>query len=418
MKDGKRVILYLILGIVLIVCTSCRKTDETKLKKVESYESSEGSLNTQKIERKEENKDEYKDEYIEKEVDKVEEKAEDAEDLEQREEVGVSLKEERVPVKVKGIYISGPKAGSSGMDDLIALVEETQLNAMVIDVKNDAGEITYKMNSDTVKQIGASKNYISDMPKLIETLKGKGIYLIARIVSFKDPLLAEKKPELALKKEDGSIFRDKKGLAWVNPYKKEVWDYLLEVSKEAVNLGFDEIQYDYIRFSTDSGMKEVVFSEDLDRTKEEVITEFVKYMNENLTNLGVYISADVYGVVISSEMDQKIVGQDYKEMAENLDYICPMIYPSHYSNGSFGVDYPDLDPYTIVKEALSQSVVVLEDTKAATVRPWLQDFTATWLSNHKKYAKEEIQTQIKAVEDAGYEEWILWNGSNRYTRLD
>ncbi len=323
------------------------------------------------------------------------------------------------PVKVKGIYVTGPKAGSGGMDDLISLVEETKINAMVIDVKNDSGEITYNIDNRTAKKIGARKKYVSDMPGLIESLKNKDIYLIARIVAFKDPILAEEKPELALRKKDGSIFRDKSGLAWVNPYKKEVWDYLLEISKEAAALGFDEIQFDYIRFSTDSAMKNVDFGKEAkDKTKEEVITEFTKYMKDNLSDLSVYVSADVYGIIINSEVDQKIVGQDYKDMAENLDYICPMIYPSHYADGSYGVKHPDLDPYTIVKEALSESVMVLEDTKAATVRPWLQDFTASWLSNHQTYDKDQIEAQIQAVEDAGYEEWILWNGSNRYTRLD
>ncbi|MFA9462987.1 MAG: putative glycoside hydrolase [Velocimicrobium sp.] len=331
----------------------------------------------------------------------------------------LSPKEARKPVSVHGIYVTGPKAGSSSMDELISLVEDTKLNAMVIDVKNDAGEITYKMDLESVKEIGAAKNYITDMPNLIKTLKSKGIYLIARVVAFKDPILAEERPELALKGKDGSIFRDKSGLAWVNPYETKVWDYLLEVSKQAASLGFDEIQYDYIRFSTDSHMKQVDFGEAAkSKSKEDVITEFTKYMYENLSNLGVYVSADVYGIVINSPIDQKIVGQNYKNMAENLDYICPMIYPSHYADGSFGVEHPDLDPYAIVNKALNDSVLVLSDTKAATVRPWLQDFTATWLSSHQTYGKEQVESQIQAVEDAGYDEWILWNGSNRYTKLD
>lgn len=325
------------------------------------------------------------------------------------------------PCKVKGIYITGPMAGTNrGMKNLIDLVDRTELNTVVIDIKNDSGEITYKMDNEVAKKIGATKNYISNIEDLVHTLKEKNIYLIARVVAFKDPILAENNKDLSLQNKDGSIFRDKSGLAWVNPYNKKVWDYLVSVSKEAVKLGFDEIQFDYIRFSTDSGMKQVDFgSESKDKTKMDIITEFTKYAYEQLSPLGVYVSADVYGTIINSDIDAKIVGQNYAEMSKYLDYICPMIYPSHYGNGAYGVQYPDLDPYMIINKALEDSKKVLdtnlEDQHQAIVRPWLQDFTATWLDKYKKYTGKEIKAQIKGVYDAGYEEWILWNGSNRYT---
>lgn len=325
------------------------------------------------------------------------------------------------PVKVKGIYVTGPMAGSTNnMAGLIELVESTELNTMVIDIKNDSGEITYKMDNDIAKEIGATVNYISDIKDLVARLKEKGIYLIARVVAFKDPILAESKPELSIKNADGTIFRDRSKLAWVNPYKKEVWEYLISVSKEAAELGFDEIQFDYIRFSTDSGMKQVSFGEEAtDKSKIEAITEFTKYAYEELSPLGVYVSADVYGTIISSDVDAKIVGQSYAQMAKYLDYICPMIYPSHYANGSYGIDYPDLEPYDLIKKALEDSQIILktneDEEHQAIVRPWLQDFTATWVEQHQKYDAEEIKEQIQGVYDAGYEEWILWNGSNRYT---
>lgn len=325
------------------------------------------------------------------------------------------------PVKVKGIYVTGPMAGSTNnMAGLIELVESTELNTMVIDIKNDSGEITYKMDNDVAKEIGATVNYISDIKDLVARLKEKGIYLIARVVAFKDPILAESKPELSIMNADGTIFRDRSNLAWVNPYKKEVWEYLISVSKEAAELGFDEIQFDYIRFSTDSGMKQVSFGEEAtDKSKIEAITEFTKYAYEELSPLGVYVSADVYGTIISSDVDAKIVGQSYAQMAKYLDYICPMIYPSHYANGSYGIDYPDLEPYDLIKKALEDSQIILktneDEEHQAIVRPWLQDFTATWVKQHQKYDAEEIKEQIQGVYDAGYEEWILWNGSNRYT---
>lgn len=328
--------------------------------------------------------------------------------------------DKRIPRKVKGIYVSGPMAGTATyMDELIDLVDTTELNAMVIDIKNDNGEITYDMDLPEAKELNANANYIGNMEELISKLKKKDIYLIARIVAFKDPVLAKGKPELSLKKKDGAIFYDKSGLSWVNPYKKEVWEYLVSVAKEAAIIGFDEIQFDYIRFSTDSGMKEVDFGEDgKNKSKIEVITDFTKYACENLKPLGVYVSADVYGTIIDSKVDAEIVGQDYKEMAKYLDYICPMIYPSHYQNGSYGIDYPDLKPYDLILNALNKSRTVLgeDKNKTAVVRSWLQDFTATWLNPHKIYGADEIRAQIQAVYDAGYEEWILWNGSNNYTK--
>lgn len=330
-------------------------------------------------------------------------------------------KDIRTPVRVKGIYVTGPKAGSEGMNQLIKLVEETELNAMVIDIKNDSGEITYKMDHALVKELGASKAYIKDIDELVQTLKEKKIYLIARIVAFKDPILAEKKPEYSIKNKDGSIFRDKDGLAWVNPYEPYVWEYLVEVAKEAVKLGFDEIQFDYIRFSTDKAMKQADFGlEQEGKTKQEAINKFTAYAMEQLMPLGVFVSADVYGAIINSEADASIVGQDYANMARNLDYICPMIYPSHYADGAYGIDYPDTKPYDLIYKVLVDSKKTLKTDHTtkhqAIVRPWLQDFTASWLKNYIPYGKEEIQAQIQALYDAGYEEWILWNGSNQYTK--
>ena len=391
--------------------------------------------------------------------------------------------EERV--KVKGIYVTGAMAGTSGMDDLIALVDRTELNAMVIDVKNDDGRVVYEMDTPMVSETGSAQKLVSDMPELIRTCKEHGIYLIARIVAFKDPFLAEKRTDLALHDEAGRLFRDSSGLAWVNPYKKEVWEYLLEIAEEAAAIGFDEIQFDYIRFSTDSGMKHVDFGPEAEgKDKEAVITEFTKYASERLHELGVPVSADVYGIVIDSELDASLVGQNYFEMSKYLDYISPMVYPSHYGPGNLGLAVPDAQPYETIYRSMSASREVLSgirteeeretvsgngvpeketsisgndaskndtsvsgndasdpgafvsgneaagadreehpDPKAlepaeeirAQVRPWLQDFTATWVDGHITYGPEEIRAQIRAVYDVGYDEWILWNAANRYT---
>ena len=255
----------------------------------------------------------------------------------------------------------------------------------------------------------------------MQKLKEHNIYPIARVVAFRDPYLAEKKPEWSLHVADGSIYRDHKGLAWVNPYKQEVWDYLVEVGKQAGELGFKEIQFDYIRFAVDSTMKDVVFddADTLGRSKTEAITEFISYAYDRLAREGLYVSADVFGTIMRSQEDADSVGQRYTEMAEYLDYICPMIYPSHYSPGNFGIENPDKEPYDTIRNALKGSRELLaaaekEGSTQAIVRPWLQDFTASYLADYIDYKDEQVRAQIQAVYDAGYDEWILWDAGVSY----
>lgn len=322
------------------------------------------------------------------------------------------------PVKVKGIYVSGPVAGIEKMDELIDLVDRTELNAMVIDVKNDEGKVTYKMQSDQVQELEASIRYIPDIGALVEKCKQKDIYLIARIVAFRDPYLAERKPEWAVHTKDGEVFRDQNGMAWINPYEREVWDYLVEIAAQAAADGFDEVQFDYIRFSTDLGAEEVDYGPQAAKTdKVEIITQFTEYLYERLAPQGVYVAADVFGTVIDNRTDQEIVGQEYAAMAEHLDYICPMVYPSHYYSGAYGIDIPDAEPYAAVYAAASSSARELEavpEEKRAKVRLWLQSFTAGWIRGHISYGPQQIREQIQGVYDAGYEEWILWNAAVNY----
>ena len=321
---------------------------------------------------------------------------------------------------VKGIYVTGPLAGHENMEDLIQLVRDSELNAMVIDIKNDEGIVTYEMEESMVQEIGADVRYIADLPELVRRLKADDVYLIARIVAFKDPLLAVKGPDLCIQKKDGGVFTDKNGLAWVNPYRREVWDYVLAVAKQAVAVGFDEIQFDYIRFPTEITDEEADYGEEsLEKSKTDVITEFTAYAYETLSPLGVKVSADVFGTVIDNETDAWIVGQDYSAMAQHLDYICPMIYPSHYADGVYDLDHPDLQPYETIQAALQASSESLakipEDQKRAEVRPWLQDFTATWLDVYQTYGPEQLRQQIQAVYDSGCTEWLLWNAKCSYS---
>lgn len=334
-------------------------------------------------------------------------------------DIVIRTEPERTPVKVKGIYVSAYVAGRDDlMEEIIAQIDRTELNAVVIDVKDDNGRITFAMDSPSAQGIGACVNYIPDIQALTQKLKEHQIYLIARIPAFRDPYLAEVRPDWCCKLADGSVYRDRNKLAWVNPYQKEVWDYLVEIGKKAGEAGFDEIQFDYIRFCTEKGMQNVVFdeAETQGKSRQEIILEFVQYAYDQLSQEGLFVSSDVFGIVMGGGNDAQVVGQDYGAMAEVLDYICPMIYPSHYGDGCFGIAHPDTQPYATVAAALAESKAALAQSQAAgvTVRPWLQDFTASYLKHHISYGPQQVREQIQAVYDAGYEEWILWDAKVTY----
>lgn len=332
----------------------------------------------------------------------------------------------RTPTEAKGIFVTGAVAGTANtMPALVDMVEKTELNTMVIDIKNDAGEVTYRMGLPLSEEIGAEVRYVPDMPKLIRELKEKGIYLIARIVAFKDPILAQKKTDYAVKNADGSVFYDNQGLAWVNPYKEEVWDYLIDLSKEAAALGFDEIQYDYIRFSTAEGIAEADFGkESKSKTRQDAINGFLTKAYETLAPMGVFVSADVFGTIICNESDGELIGQSYVEMAKHCDYICPMVYPSHYVNDAYGIGVPDAKPYELIYAAVADGEKRLKEAREAGTdvhiakqRPWLQAFTATWVDGHISYRGSQLQAQVKGASDAGVGEWLLWNAANNYDNV-
>ena len=328
--------------------------------------------------------------------------------------------------KVKGIYVTGPKAGSGGMEDLIRLVDETELNAMVIDVKNDEGNLTFRLTNEEIPQDIPVLDRISEMQAgiryiqtMMQELKDHNIYTIARIVCFKDPILAAAQPELALTKPDGKPVTDANGLAWVNPYRQEVWEYLTELAEMAADLGFDEIQYDYVRFPVGSDADAADYGVDMEAyPKRQAIQDFLSYAGDRLHEKGCVVTADVFGTIIGSETDVQTVGQDYTALGQTVDAISPMVYPSHYANGVFGLKVPDAHPYETVSTAMQGSAEELQEipeAERAVVRPWLQAFTATWVPGHISYNGTQIREQIQAVYDAGYEEWILWNATNRYS---
>lgn len=335
-------------------------------------------------------------------------------------------------IKVKAIYLSGMSAGTDKiLDHYIDIINKTELNAVVIDVK-EAGVVNYK---SAVPLVVEKKLYANNFnpEKVIKKLHDNNIYVIARIVCFRDNGLATKVPELAVKRPDGSIWTEGKQGAWTNAYNEKVWQYNIDIAKEAVEKGFDEIQFDYVRFPTASS-KNVYYGSDA-APKTEAIAGFLKKAKEELHDgFGVPVSADVFGIIAESPKDAKSIGQQLDKIVTSLDYISPMVYPSHYSNAAKkgflangqgqsinGVNFtaPDLKPYEVVYNTLLGIKKVIDplEGEKADVRPYLQDFTASYLPNgyYQDYGAEEVKQQIKAVYDAGYEQWILWDGKNKYS---
>ncbi len=320
---------------------------------------------------------------------------------------------------IKGIYMGSNKAGiSTYMEPALELIDSTELNAVVIDVKRDDGFISFR-GLEKFDELGLSKQYIPDMPSFVADLNTRGIHTIARIVTFKDLAVVDVFPEYVIKLDDGSLYKEG-NLYWLDPYNRDVWEYVLEIAEGAAKMGFREIQFDYIRFSTDKNIKRAMFNNPDNKEKTEIIAEFAAYAMERLKPYNVMVSADVYGISIVSDFDARNIGQDYEELSQIFDVICPMVYPSHYANGSFGIPYPDLDPYNVIKETMKVSTEKLntiseQGIKVAVVRPWLQAFTASYLKvNYQNYGGAQIREQIQACYDTDVAEWLLWDASNNY----
>ncbi|WP_239696889.1 putative glycoside hydrolase [Paenibacillus oryzisoli] len=322
---------------------------------------------------------------------------------------------------VKGIYVSAWSSVGSKFEQLIELVEQTDLNAMVIDVKNDSGQVTYPSTVPLVNEIGANSHVIiQDMKAKLQRLKQKHIYTIARLVVFKDPYLSKKKSMYAMKNRDGSVWKDAKGVAWVDPYKTDVWDYNIQIANEVASLGFDEIQFDYVRFP-ENGQKvdrEVLFDNPKKLSKAEDIASFLHRAKEQIGNKA-YISADVFGLTTSLPNDMGI-GQDWAMISKEVHFISPMLYPSHYTSGIYGIKSPDLQPYAVIHQAVNDAKwknhqLARSTSQVAQIRPWYQDFTATWVKPHKKYGVIDVKEQIKAAKEQGIEQFLLWNPSSTYS---
>ena len=344
------------------------------------------------------------------------------------------------PKVIKAIYITSWIAGiPKEMDRLINLIKETELNAVVIDIKDYSGYISYDIQNSNIEKYKTKEIRIPKINALIKKLHDENIYVIARITVFQDPVLAKARPDLAVQsKATGKTWKDRKGLAWMDPASKEVWDYIVSIAKDAFSRGFDEVNFDYIRFPSDGNMSDLVYPiYDGKNTKSGVIRSFMKYLREETK--GNKISVDLFGLSTVNSDDLGI-GQIIENAYPYFDFVCPMVYPSHYASGFLGYKNPALYPYEVVKYSMEIALQRLKNcekannptststnatTSTSTVtfpkcfanpiaklRPWLQDFDLG-----ADYTAEMVRKQIQAVYDAGLSDgWMLWDPKNVYTK--
>ena len=331
----------------------------------------------------------------------------------------------KTPEKTKVIYMTACAASTLNFRrTLEQLVEDTEINSIILNIKDETGKIAFDVKDPLFKNAIADSSEgeckIHDIKSILENWHSKGIYIIGRIPVFQDPQLVKERPDLAVKKfEGGDIWKDHKGISWLDAGSKEVWDYVIALSKEAYDLGFDEINYDYIRFPSDGNMKEIYYpiSEerinlDPENGKAKILQEFFVYLNNKMKKEGIVTSADLFGMVTTNDDDLNI-GQILEYALPFFDYICPMVYPSHYPSGFIGLNNPAAYPYEVIKYSMDSAVKKALNASSSPdkLRPWLQDFDLG-----ATYDATKVRAQIQATYDAGLDSWLLWSASNRYTK--
>jgi hypothetical protein len=326
---------------------------------------------------------------------------------------GKALEIRLSPVTPKGLYLTVYGIGSRDIrNSAFKLISETDLNTLVIDVKGDRGIVPYRSSVAIASEVGSQKVItVRDMKDLMKTLKKKVVYTIARIVVFKDNPLATARPEFAVKTPQGKVWHDREDLAWVDPFRKEVWNYNIDLAVEAAQYGFDEIQFDYVRFPDTPGL---AFSEpNTEENRVAAVSGFLAEAKKRLAPYNVFLDADIFGYVCWNLNDTKI-GQKLENLAATLDYLCPMLYPSGFRYGIPGYRNPVDHPYEIVYLSLKKSA---ERTHLPPVRfrPWLQAFR-DYAFDGREFGARQISEQIAAAEKFGSDGWMLWNPYNVYSK--
>ena len=321
--------------------------------------------------------------------------------------------------KIKGLYVNAWAFGSPKLWQLVRLADETEINAFVIDVKDDTGCLLYPSTVPTAEQIGANRCVrAKDARARLDTLAKHGIYAIARIVVAKDPLLAERKSGWSVKERGtGQLWRDRINIAWVDAYNDSVWIYAAQLAQEAAQMGFREVQFDYVRFPDEprERMATAIFpAHRSGQTQREAVREHVALLKDRLKASGVPVTFDIFGLTASATSDLGI-GQVWEDFVSVADVVLPMVYPSHYYRGAFGYAWPNGQPYRVVRRALTEALKRSEPLPgSAEIRPFLQAFTLG--RRLPRYTPFEIREQIRAVEDLGITSWVLWNPRSVYQR--
>lgn len=314
---------------------------------------------------------------------------------------------------VRGLYVNRWAAQSARrMRGLIAIADSTEINAFVIDMKDEFG-LNYRSGDSTVARNAGAAGSVPHLRALLDTLDKHGILAIARIVVFKDSVAARRNPEHVIRRPDGQPWRDKHGLTWVDPYDETIREYNIRVAEELARLGFREIQFDYIRFPEPyKSLPPQIFRDANGVSKPEALADFFNEACPRIHRAGAACTADIFGLVTTVPGALE-VGQQWEKLAPVTDVLLPMVYPSHYPRGSFGVERPNSEPYTIVKAAISRAHernLALGLTGPERVRPWLQAFTL----GKPQYGAHEIEEQKRAVYDSGYDGWVLWHPGSLY----
>ncbi len=316
------------------------------------------------------------------------------------------------PVTPKGLYLTVFGIGSRVLRDAaLKLMDETELNTLVIDVKGDRGIVPYKSSVALASTIGSQKVItVRDMKGLMKTLKEKGVYTIARIVVFKDNPLATARPDLAVRTGEGKVWRDREDLAWVDPFRKEVWNYDIDLAVEAAQYGFDEIQFDYVRFPDTPGLQ--FSAPNTEENRVAAISGFLAEAKKRLAPYNVFLDADIFGYVCWNLNDTKI-GQKLENLAAELDYFCPMLYPSGFRYGIPGYRNPVDHPYEMVYLSLKKAAGRTH-LPPVRFRPWLQAFR-DYAFDRRDFGPRQVSDQISAADKFGSGGWLLWNPHNVYS---
>ena len=314
----------------------------------------------------------------------------------------------------RGLYVFRFAANAHRLRHLIGIADSTEINALIIDVKDEFG-LNYESSDPMVKRNAGTQVKAHNLRALVDTIRAHGILPVARIVVFKDSVTARNNPQHTIRKADGTAWHDKKGQTWVNPYADAIWEYNFRVAEEAIRMGFGEIQFDYIRFPEPyKSLPPQVFPEQAGRTKPQVLAEFLTTARDRFAKLGVRTTADIFGLVTTVGGTLE-VGQKWEPIAQSVDVVLPMVYPSHYPPGSFQLPHPNADPYDVVHIAISRARERDEKLgiKGEHVRPWLQAFSI----DSPKYGAHELEEQKRGVYDAGFDGWVLWEPGSRYDKF-